>query len=205
MFLIALWNGSESNLRELKRVIITFIWSSQSRLNRHQVSKATLYLPKSRGGIGLISNLQQMRALTSKAIIWTMEPGEQKLKQILRAKIRELSFKRWGLLDYSSAFSQCNTLPSDESEVWLNMCKSWNVIKKATVPMSPANTQERDRIPIWNPHVGDIRRTGLGGCSPTQQRLIEVGMTSYRHIIDVVDDILVWDGRSIIESSSTSQ
>lgn len=65
------------------------------------------------------------------------------------------------------------------------MCKSWNTVKKALEPSVPTNQQERDQAPIWSPHVGHSRTTGLGGRSITQQRLIVEGMASFRHISNV--------------------
>lgn len=131
-----------------------------------------------------------MRALTGKAIVWTLQPGSQHLKKILCLKIKALSRKRWGLDDYTWVFApNCHTLLVGELEVWYNMCKLWNTIKtgikKALQPCVPANYQERDWVPIWSPHLGHSRTTSLGGKSVTQQRLIGEGMVLFRHISDV--------------------
>lgn len=204
-FAIVLWVGSDAELRSYEEEITCFLWSGQGRRKRHRVSEYILFLLRQMGGLGVLSLQHQRRALAGKLVLWAMKPGVHPLQMILRTYINQLSFKRWGLHDYSWALIPCNTLPAASLNIWLNICKSWNVIKKNIVSAAPSNNHELQRIPIWTPHVGHRIKTWLSCRTPVQQRLLQEGISSFRHVTSVDGHILEWDNRAVQELPNTWQ
>lgn len=147
-FSIALWVGSDSELKAYEKEIIRFLWSRQGWRKRHRVVRAVLYLLRQEGHLGVLSIQQQWRALVGNFLLLAMHLGSHPLQIILRSLIQQLYFKRWGLPDYSWALISCQTLPTQCSNIWLNICKAWNHIKKNIVAAAPTNQVELQRIPI---------------------------------------------------------
>lgn len=131
-FVVALWVGLDSELKAYEKEITRFLWSEQGQRKRHRVVEFILYLLRENGGLGVLSIQHQWHALAGKFILWAMKPGLHPLQVILRASIQHLSYKRWGLLDYSWALVPCNILPKECSNICTNICRSWNYIKKVS-------------------------------------------------------------------------
>lgn len=148
------WVGIDVNLRSFEKEITRFLQFGQGRRKRHRVVEYILFLLRKIGGLGVLS-LQRTSTKSSGRQVCFMgdEAQDTPLQLILQASIQQLSFKRWGLLDYSWVLIPCNTLPIGGSNIWMNICRSWNTIKKNIAPPPPSNQQELQCILIWTPYV----------------------------------------------------
>lgn len=166
------------------------MWCGQGRRKHHRVAEVILFLLRQRRGLGVLSTQQQRGALVGKFILWALQPGSHPLQLILHASIQRLLHKRWGLTDFSWVLVPCNTLPIDCSNIWLNLCRSWNYIKKNIMPATPTNMVELECILVWTPDVGLLVQTDLSCKMSVQQHLLHEGISSFRHVTNVDDHIL---------------
>lgn len=89
---------------------------------RPRVDYDTLLRMLAEGGLVLISIKAPTIAMAGKNILWTVAVGDHTLQWILRAKIVDLSERRWGCRDFSWLVSPQNTKPLDEFVLWNNHC-----------------------------------------------------------------------------------
>lgn len=137
------WTGEWAQLETFDSMIVDFMWSGQDTARRHRVSYAAICRPILHGGLGVISVRQQAIAKAGMTMLWVPQEGEDTLKCILREKVADLSERRWGTRDYSWLLVPCRTLPHDESALWTNLCKSWNLSKREIELAPLANWKER--------------------------------------------------------------
>lgn len=63
-FLLMMWAGAESFLKNLQKMVDNFVWAGRSRVN-----KAILTLPTTEGGLALPSIINQYSALSGTLLI----------------------------------------------------------------------------------------------------------------------------------------
>jgi hypothetical protein len=132
-YVLTLWKGKEQELQELDRIMANFIWAGQKEYSAPKVDLQTLYKPKKEGGIGLISIRALVKCMLVRFLLWAMAEGSHSLQLILRHRIRELSYKKWGVKDFSWMFNACCTLKQQGSSLWNNMVQVWSSISNLTV------------------------------------------------------------------------
>lgn len=195
-YAIALWVGLDVELKGYEKEITRFLWLGQGCRKWHRVVEFILFLLRQKGGLKVLSIQQLQCALVGKFILWALRPGTHPLQIILRASIQRLSIKRWGLVDYSWDLIPCNTLLTKCSNIWLNICSSWNCIKKNINPAAP-NLPKLQCILVWTPHVGHRILTRLSYRTPVQQHLLHEGISAFCHILVVDGHILDWEHRAV--------
>lgn len=125
-YILNLWTGNAEELRALEKKIVHDLWVGDMETARHRVKLNIVELPKDRGGIGLISLIQQVRALASKLILWAITDEDHPLKKLMQASFREMSLKRWGIPNFAWVLLSCMTTPANTSKLFTNLCATWN-------------------------------------------------------------------------------
>lgn len=153
--------------------------------------------------MGLISIKAQTVALACKTILSVVAEGEHTLQSIYRKKIGDLSLHKWGIHDLSWLVAPCRTLPIDESKLWTNYYRAWNMGKRNVRPSPLANWEEKKEAPLWVPNT--IHKAPFRGKSKSagQRALIGVGITQLKDIIDRAGNVLPWEARYQQEISPT--
>lgn len=187
-FLLMMWAGKVQFLKKLQGLVDNFIWTGRSR-----VTRLVTTLPKSEGGLGLISIIDQHKALSGSIMIWVTLPGPHPLRCILQVHISQLSTKRWGTSDLSWLVTNCGHLQTKGSSTWRGLCHNWESLWPLLLPQRPANIEEWRALPIWRQHLNH-RHTGLQGrLSKNQQRLREAGLISMDDILTPGGQLITWE------------
>lgn len=155
-FTLTVWAGKASFLDHLQKKMIRFIWAGTNATASHRVNADTFTRPRCQGGLGLISIPAQARALAGLIILWTIQEGDQPLRQLLQFRIRALSADCWNTFNFAWIVNHCNTTTNNGLVVW-TICKAWNSLKRSIQPRLPDSSEGWDEIPLWQPHV--IRRS----------------------------------------------
>jgi hypothetical protein len=113
-----------------------------------RVDLDTLHKSKKEGGLGLISVSNQVKCLLAKFILWVIVEGTHPLQLIIRYKLQELSYKKWGMKDLSWVFNTCNAFRQQGSRVWNNMIAAWSKIKKCTQLQELKNEEVVRALPL---------------------------------------------------------
>lgn len=108
-----LYTSTMAELEQLVRTIKAFVWSGQETGKRPRVDYATITRPEEEGGLGLISIKHQTMARITKNMLWMVAHSDHTLQWILRAKIANLSEKRWGTRNYTWFISPDKTRPKN--------------------------------------------------------------------------------------------
>lgn len=127
---LTLWSGTEAELKEIEKLIVSFLWARQKDSALNRVNLETLFCSKQEGGVGLISLIAQVYSLAARFILWVLLEGDHPLQVIMRRRIRELSERKWGIADYLWIWNEFRTIPLKGSVILQNLCRGWNRSKK---------------------------------------------------------------------------
>lgn len=95
--MLTLWAGDLGFFSlQLQHKIDAFVWEGRSRVCRNTSTQS-----KANGGLGLIMIYEQYRVIAGNLIIWVLGPEPHPLRSILRSHIHDLSFRKWGISDYT--------------------------------------------------------------------------------------------------------
>lgn len=125
-----------------------------------RVDWETMKKAKLEGGMGLISIKGHMVALIAKAMLEIPIDGDSSLQHILRAKIGNLSLRKWGRNDYSWLIDPSRTRPMDDSTFWNAFCNVWIHLHKFVRPSASDNWEAKKSLPLWVPHLMHREREG---------------------------------------------
>ncbi|CAM6127491.1 unnamed protein product [Calypogeia fissa] len=84
---LALWTGSSSLLKKVQRGIMNFLWAGQAATTKRKVNYTTVE--------------HQVDALACKHFLWALFAGRHPLQLLLRERIKDRSWRRWGTLDFA--------------------------------------------------------------------------------------------------------
>lgn len=120
-YMVQLWPNDSAMLDEWDGLVKDFVWSYTDTRKCPRVDFQTITKPRKEGGLGLISISSHTIISATKAILWTMQEGEQTLQCIYKEKIVDLLEQIWGLRDFAWIVSPNYTRPRDESALWCNL------------------------------------------------------------------------------------
>jgi hypothetical protein len=148
-FILSLWKGNDKELKELETQMVNFIWAGQKEYRQLQVDAVTLTNSKKEGGIGLTNVRDQVKCMLVRCLIWAISDGSHPLQIILRHRIRELSFRKWGVKDYSWLYNACQTLKQQGSKLWQNIVQAWSQVSKCTALCGLKQAADISTLPLW--------------------------------------------------------
>lgn len=195
-YLLTLWTGDQAYLLELERSILNFLWAGSDTKTRNRVDKATVYLSKAKGGLGVISIMQQVNALAGKFILWATSTGDHPLQLLLRRQISSLTEKKWGVPGVAWVYNPCTTLPVGTSKAMLNIFKAWKMTKSNCLQVAACNYQEFLHLPLWTPCKAHRIQKLVGCKTKTARALFDAGIQSMGDITDREGQPLPWEGQT---------
>lgn len=142
-YTFSLWVGTAADIAKLESCILRFIWT-QNDSTRYKVDFASIILPTLKGGLGLVSISQQVKALLAKMIIWAISDGHHQLKTIIQGKIMDMSERKYGIRDYSSVFFPCRSMQSPALQ---NVFTAWNAIN--LLHQEAYSIEDWPSTPLW--------------------------------------------------------
>lgn len=119
----------------------------------------------------MILIMRQQKSLAGKFILFVMTHNPHPLCKILSRKIRELSLKRWGVVDYPWAYNPCRTFWVGEAVVLAGVCHLWNHVKKGVVPRLPTSLNDIQNLALWLRSVGYVDKQEVGYKTNTPQNI----------------------------------
>lgn len=152
-YMTTLYTDTIAQLEQLDMTIKDFVWSGQETGKWPCVDYATITRPEEEGGLGLIFVKHQTMARIAKNMLWMVANKDHTLQWILRAKITNLSEKRWRTRDYTWITSPDKTRPKKESTLWDFHAQVWIIFKKCMVPRVPHTWEEQVNLPLWSPGI----------------------------------------------------
>lgn len=141
-YLITIWAGKRQFLKQIQRMVDGFVWAGRSR-----VARATVALPRTDGGLGLLGVEAQFNALSSGFMLWILGNGAHPLQIILRSHIHNALVRRWGTEDLTWIVTKCGTMRMAGSAPWKNICSGWAELKKR------GDAKRKRRCNVERPHV----------------------------------------------------
>lgn len=151
---------------------------------RPRVKLNTITLPKEMCSLGVISIQDMVKKLGGKFILWAISTSEHPLQILLCASSRQISFKKWGVVDFSWIFDNCHIVPIEVSLVWKNLCIAWNKFKQVIEHHPFAFEEEYTNVTMSSP--GPITYTlKKVACKPILQgKLRDAGII---HVVDMLE------------------
>jgi hypothetical protein len=192
-YILALWVGYDSQLKELEKKICTFLWEGCKAAAYPRISYAQLTCPIAEGGVDLISKNAQVSSMVSKQLFWAVSIGTQPLQIILRGRIAWLSWTKWGNSDYSWLTTPCQLSRSQESEVWTNITKAWTKAKRVLIMRPPRSLEEVNCCSVWVPEVIHKDPKEAGCSSSAQKMLRQGGLERYSDNLDTDGNFVPWE------------
>jgi hypothetical protein len=118
--------------------------------------------------------------------------GSHPLQIILHYQIRELSFRKWGVKDYSWMFNACRNIQTEGSGLWLNMVKAWNRASRCTILQELVHGEDASDLPIWTPSLVHLNVKETGCKTPAQRAIRQAGFNRFG---DVLKDgaVMTWE------------
>lgn len=187
-YLITLWPGDLEFFNLIQKRLAAFVWAGRPRVDRNTICQS-----KARGGLGMLSIIEQYRAMAGKLMVWILGPGTHPLRTILRAHIQELSKRKWGVEDMSWVVTMGGSPLSFGSPSWQNLCKAWSALKPQLRCAPPRNREEWNALPLWRPHVHHLSTAKVKYVTQAQTRLREAGLTSLGDITDPDGQFKQWN------------
>jgi hypothetical protein len=118
--------------------------------------------------------------------------GSHPLQIILSFWIRELSFRKWGVRDFTWMFNACQNIQTEGSGVWINMIKAWNGASRCTTLQELVQGKDISGLPIWTPSVIHLDARETGCKTPAQRAIRQAGFNRFG---DVLQDgvVMTWE------------
>lgn len=187
-YLITLWAGDFSFFGKIQRKLEAFIWAGQPRVDRDTISQG-----KGQGGLGLLSVMEQYRAMAGNLMIWVLGPGTHPLRLILQSHIQELSTRKWGIPNFTWIVTKGGSSDSLGSPSWKNICRAWGNLKPLLRKATPRNQEEWEDLPLWRPHVHHLNESRARCFTLAQKRLQAAGLTSIKDISEANGQFKRWE------------
>lgn len=191
-YTVTLWAGDLSFLLKLQRKIEAYVWAGRSRVDRNTLSQG-----KAKGGLGLLSIMEQYRAMSGNLMLWTLGPDDHPLRVILRSHIHDLSRRKWGNSDLSWVVTKGGSSESLGSPPWRNICKAWSSLKPFLRKLEPRNSEEWQQLPLRRPHYQHQSEARVQCLTQAQQRLRDVGLLTVADISEANGAFRTWDSLPI--------
>jgi hypothetical protein len=125
-------------------------------------------------------------------ILWAISEGADNLKTLLRQRIKELLWQKWGIRDFSWVFYRCNTMSFPGSTAWTNICKSWLWVRKHLLLYNPQSLGDALALLVWAPTVlwKDAQQAGCK--TKMKKTLREAGIESMEDLYHTSRRPLDW-------------
>lgn len=187
-YMITLWAGEMAFLHKIQKKIEAFVWAGRPRVDRNTISQG-----RARGGLGLLSVIEQYRAMSGNLMTWILGPEPHPLRVILTSHIRELSKRKWGVPGLSWVVTKGGSSESFGSPPWQNICRAWGALKPLLRKLEPRNQEEWEMLPLWRPHHHHLSETKVQCTSLAQHRLREAGLLTVGDISEANGQISAWE------------
>lgn len=188
-YILTLWSGDLEFFNKIQKKIADFVWAGRPRVDRGTITQS-----KAHGGLGLISIVEQYRALAGGIMVWTLGPDLQHpLRRILREHLMDLSVRKWGTPDLTWVVTPGGSSESKGSPAWRNVCKAWGSLKPLLRKVEPKNIEEWRLLPLWRPHCQHITDVKVKCISQAQQRLRESGLSLLGDILHPAGQCKEWE------------
>jgi hypothetical protein len=87
-YTLSCWIFSKSCVNQLQRLIRSYLWSGRGDESaRAKVAWSVITLPTSQGGLGIIDPVDQSKALLSKLVVRSLQPGDELWKLLLKRRM----------------------------------------------------------------------------------------------------------------------
>lgn len=108
-----------------------------------------------------------------------------------------MSFKKWGLKDFSWVFAPCNTLPRNASSIVYQMCVAWNLSKKHLTHRAPTYEVDILSLLLQSRNVCHLPRIFVGCLSNQQKKLYSVGLHLLANISKLDGSFVAWEDSAV--------
>lgn len=184
---ITRWAGDLAFLTKIQRQIDVFVWAGKSRVDRNTITKS-----KAKGGMGLLSVMDQFRSIAGNLMIWLLSPGKHPLREILCAHIGELLRCKWGYADLTWLVTKGGSTDSGGSAPWHNICRAWAKLKPLLSARQPCNLQEWYALSLWRAHCNYPNPQNVKCSTRAQHSLRHAGLHYMGDILSPAGHILQW-------------
>ncbi|KAL3676620.1 hypothetical protein R1sor_026568 [Riccia sorocarpa] len=182
-FVIPLWSGNRANLRNLEKLILSYVWGGNETTHKcHRVAENLLHQRKQDGGLGLISLQAQMQSFLAKLLRWAYVPGAHPLKAWLIAQFNAVALLRWGATHYTWVTSPSKGSWPTLSPIMLHVCKMWQSTAKLLAPLHDLPLLAWKKLSLWGPKVQGVRNISRSATRGPLARLNEAGVDELGHI-----------------------
>lgn len=197
---ITLWAGDISIFQKIQRKLEAFVWAGRHRVDRNTISQC-----RSRGGLGLLSVVDQHRAMAGNLMVWVLGPGAHPLRLILQSHIHDLSSRKWGISDLSWIVSKGGSSESLGSSSWQNICKAWGSLKPFLRHAAPRNQEEWRELPLWRPHIQHVSESRVKCTTQAQRRLRDAGILTIGDISEADGRYKPWESLPVNKEDTASR
>jgi hypothetical protein len=131
--------------------------------------------------------------LSGTILLWAIGEGNHPLQLILRSKIRQMSFDRWGQRDYTWVFKPCRMRKISGSPVWQNMVCAWGDAKDLLEFRELYNEDDVLNQPVWRPSLVQKDDSLITGSERVQSHLKAAGLLKVRNLLDTDGTFKKWE------------